>query len=244
LNSDLTLTHTRGRRRKYLLGGALTLTTLLAVTMGFHLAPKAHAESGRRICIYGDTDTGGKHTWNVVDFDRDPCPRVWSSEVNTRGGEAQQVTCEDFTALLGNPANQNQDLGTDACPKLANDDVYQVTKDDAVNTYSYTSLGGYQQFQRSIRFDAKLGVGHVYDFCATTYDAAGKTLNNDCDKVGVGGTSRLFYAPGTVKVAYNAKPSGNLFHDLESSADVTGGRSYCIDAKYNSKGTSYKTGYC
>jgi hypothetical protein len=195
--------------------------------------PTARAESGRRICVYTDTLKGNVHTWTVIDYSRGSgCPRVSQPEANTRRGDPAKVTCEEFTSWLGKPASAGMNLGNDACPTFTNDDVYLVQKDEKTTTYRWASKGNYKKFQRSISFHLKWGSFSVYEFCAETYDIDMVKLRGDCDKVGVNGTSRLYYDAGTAYVRFmeHAQTSTGYWHSPMDVRDGTGGDAlnYCV----------------
>lgn len=223
------------RKRRFslpaLLLGAGAVGALIAAP---DVMPLAHAESGRRLCVYKDENLNGNHLWSVVDYkkDGDPeCPRLYSSEVASPGPDPKKVTCEDFAALLGKPSDPQSGLTPDPCTVLVNDHVYEITQDQGTRVYSSTDKGFYRNFQRSIRFHAYPGVTGVYRFCATTFDAQGKQLDSDCDSVGINGTSRLFYRPGTVKVTYHfgGRPL-NTSTVIVASGD-NDARNYCVDRR-------------
>lgn len=234
--------------RKLLLGACV----IGALVGAASVVPMAQAESGRRICVYRDETAGDSHVWNVVDYKKDgspECPRLYSPDMQGMGGDWKKITCEAFASPLGKTSDSTFDLKPDPCSTLVNDHVYEITQDQSTHTYSSVDKGAYKQFQRSIRFHAYPGVGAVYYFCAATLDARGNKLDSDCDKVGVNGTSRLFYRPGTTRVVYSlATVLGRAI--TSNTVDVTNGahdaKNYCVDrrVKVFTKGEYTASDYC
>lgn len=226
---------TRKKRFSFttLLLGAGALGALIAAP---DVMPQAHAESGRRLCVYKDENLNGEHLWSVVDYKKGgnpECPRLYSLEVANPGLGPKKVTCEDFAALLGKPSNPQFVLTPDPCPTLVDDHVYEIIQNQGTQVYSSIDKGHYQDFQRSIRFHAYFGVTGVYRFCATTFDAQGRKLDSDCDNVGVNGTSRLFYRPGTVKVTYHFGGRSLNTSTVIVASGVNDAKNYCVDEHAN-----------
>ena len=110
----------------------------------------ARAESGRRICVYGQYDAWSSsevesHGWAVIDYKKDgACPSVNYEKFFTAVGvpvpassqPVPKITCEELSGKLG----WEPWPGEDPCTKMDDDVVYrfQTKTDKQANTVEHS----------------------------------------------------------------------------------------------------------
>jgi hypothetical protein len=116
----------RHKRRATTIG----MTCLALLNIAVFAAPAAHAESGRRICMYGSTRnvyyaSNGSlfgHFNYVMDYKKKGgCPDVRNAsaiDAGSREYATAKVTCEAL--------RDEMHVNWDPCPQMKNDDVYYM----------------------------------------------------------------------------------------------------------------------
>jgi hypothetical protein len=121
-----------------------------ALAAGGLNAGLAHAESGRRICVYGEYGAGtGSQVWSdgwaVIDYKKNgDCPVVDYEKfflavgvpVPVSNQPVSKITCEELSGKLG----WEPWPGADPCTKMEDDTVYrfQTTTDKNANTVEHS----------------------------------------------------------------------------------------------------------
>jgi hypothetical protein len=111
----------------------LSAATLLAAAIAVTAAPTAaHAQAGRRLCMYvnGERTEDQKTRYVVVDYKKDgKCPSIDPEKyptLNSYVNPVPKATCEEISAEVEYESKYYGDL----CNLLTNDIVYEILKRD------------------------------------------------------------------------------------------------------------------
>jgi hypothetical protein len=131
-------------RRALALSAAATMVTTAAFAMTT-VTPSAHAEAGRRLCMYVNAErTDDKKTrYIVVDYKKDgECPPINAEKyptLNSYVNPVPKLTCEQVSAEVEFDSKYYDDL----CNFLVDDIVYGLFKRDGIPLHIHEDVASY-----------------------------------------------------------------------------------------------------